>query len=296
MPYSYPDYKRNPFFATEEIGKLLSNGCLNLFLGSGISQGFGLPEWARLIARVIGRGDDDAYVAKIRSQSLLEQLKLIDPVDTADEDYHEKVYKALYKDVKDSLLDQLPRSPLLLAVAALLTGSCRGRIQTVFTYNYDDLLEQYLKMLGYKVCTRTTPTDYSTWADVEINHVHGYLPQSWKKGGRMTELVLSEKSYRNRRAGIDEGWSACVENSFYSRPGLFLGISGDDATMLDIFARAKKKIQRNEDYHGYWIMTPDAFARNEQTIVADNIRMCPIALDKDKFPEFVFRVCQEALA
>ena len=295
MAHSVSDYKREPFLATDDIGRFLNNGCLNLFLGAGISKGFGLPEWALLIARVLGKDNDAAYVDEVRAKGPLEQLKLIDSVDDGSPEYHEKVHKALYKDVKDNLVDQLPHSPLLLAVTALLTGSCRGRINTIFTYNYDDLLEQYLKMLGYRVCVRNSPTSHSTRADVEINHVHGYLPQSWKKGNDVHHLVLSEKSYRTRRAGIDTGWSASVENSLYSKPALLLGMSGDDGSVLDIFERAHKNIQRAEDYHGYWIMTPDAFARNSDTISGSNIRMCPIGLDKDLFPKFVFEVCQKAL-
>ena len=290
---SHADYKDKPFLATDAIGRLLGMSRLNLFLGAGISKGFGLPDWTMLIARILGKDGDAAFVADLRSKSSSDQIQLLDAIDDGGADYFSKIHGALYRDVKSSLLEQLQQSPLLLAVGALVTGSCRGRISVVYTYNYDDLLEQYLRMLGYEVCVRISPTAYSSRADVEINHVHGYLPQSWKRGGPTEDIVLSKKSYRKRNAHIDEGWSAAVENSTYGRTPILMGISGDDDVMHTIFERAKDKIKRNEDYHGYWIMTPDAYARNAATVL--DVGMCPIPLPKEDLPNFVFEVCQKAL-
>lgn len=294
---SHAEYKLNPFLAMPAIAGLLGTGRLNLFLGAGVSKGFGLPDWTTLIARILSHGGDAAFLAGLQKKSTIEQTKLIDPLDDGKADYLTTVHKALYADVESTLLEQLPRSPLLLAVAALLTGSCRGRIQNVFTYNYDDLLEQYLRMLGYAVRVRTSPTDFSTWADVEINHVHGHLPQSWKVDDKPVELILSEKSYRSRRAGIDEGWSSYVEHSIYSKAALFMGLSGDDYSILDLLKRGQmaidKTASRPRDYYGYWLMTPDAYHRNEAAII--EVGMCPIPIEKDQLARFVFGVCQAAL-
>jgi hypothetical protein len=291
---TYDDYKRNPFLAAPDIGRLVRNGCLNLFLGAGASAGFGLPEWPRLVSRIVDGRDDDALVEQMKKRSEDEQAKLVNAVDTEDEAYYGRVHHALYDGVADKLLEQLTRSPLLLAVTALLTGTCRGRIRQVFTYNYDDLLEQYLKILGHEVCTRVNPTDFSTWADVEINHVHGYIPQSWEVGQPTTKIILSSKSYRDKRISIGEEWSRIVEDSFYMRPALMVGLSGDDSSIVDVFALARKKIQRPEDYHGYWILTPEAYAKHMDTLTHDNVKHCPICLPKDKIPQFIFAVCQEA--
>ncbi len=295
MIYSHKDYEAEPFLATGAIGNLLRRGCLNLFLGSGVSAGFGLPEWARLVARLLGRGDDDAYLAELRTKSDKDMGKLLDTIDdeTRKVAYLSAVHKALYADVKATLLEQLTQSPLLLAVAALTTGSCRGRVERVFTYNYDDLLEQYLGMLGLGVCIRKAPSEFSTKADVEINHVHGCLPQSWTADLGASELILSGKSYRDRRSEIDSGWSSCVENSMYTKAALLLGLSADDSAVLDVFNRAKKRLARADDYHGYWLLTPDAYARNATEVLG--VGMCPIRVEKQEMPKFVFRVCQNAL-
>lgn len=290
--HSEADYKADPFLAVEAVGALLRASCLNLFLGAGVSAGFGLPFWRLLVARILGHGDDAAFIEGLRGKSDRDMGRLIDAVDDSTANYVSTVYDALYKDVSEGLLEQLQKSPLLLAVAALLTGTYRGRIHHVFTYNYDNLLEQYLNMLGYTVSVRTGPTDYSFKSDVEINHVHGFLPQSWTPASKLPELILSERSYRGRRSEIDEGWSSYVEHSFYSKAGLFLGLSGDDSATLDIFERAKKRVQRSADYNGYWLLTPDAYERNAGPI--REVGMCPVPIEKEKLPTFVFQVCQAA--
>ncbi len=293
MYYSHREYVKDPFLATKDVARLLRDGSLRLFLGSGVSNGFGLPNWALLVARLLDRGEDEEFVNELSAKSDKELGKLVDPVDDGSAAYVEKFHQSLYSKVAEDLAGRFSRSPLLLAVAALLTGSCRGRISSVVTYNYDDLLKQYLEMLGYSVCIRTVPSDFSTWADVEINHVHGYLPQSKEGASKAEELVLSEKSYRKRRAFIDEKWPAYVAHCLYSKAGLFLGLSGDDSATLDLLQRAKGKIQRPaEDYHGYWLMTPDAYRRNADAII--QVGMCPIRLEKELFPNFVFSVCQQA--
>lgn len=292
--YSYHDYLEAPFLAAPELGELLGRGSLRLFLGAGVSKGFGLPTWTQLIARVLGKDDtpESADMVDLENKSLTDQRRLLDPLDDGTAAYFSGVHAALYRTVEPNLLAQLQKSPLLLAVAAMMTGAHRGRVDSVVTYNYDDLLEQYLSMLGLAVCCRTRADQLSTRSDVEINHVHGTLPQKGETSGKDAQIVFSERSYRERRAEIDEGWSAFVEHGLYSKVGLFLGLSGDDGSILDILERTKKRLNRAEDYSGYWILTPDAFERNKSDIL--DVGMCPIKLSIDDIPQFAFRICQEA--
>jgi hypothetical protein len=293
MMYSHKDYERNPFLATREIGRELNGGSLTLFLGAGVSSGFGLPDWPTLVARILGRGSDASYVGELHTKNDTDLARLIDAVDDGTEAYVDKVHGALYSDVPSILTDHLSRSPLLLSVGAMMTGACRGRITSVITYNYDDLLIQYLNMLGYSVSRRKQYNDLSTWADVEINYVHGYVPQGRTGASRPEDLILSERSYREKRAKIDEEWSSFIVHSLYSKIGLFLGLSGEDGSILDLLARARREIKRTTGYYGYWLMTPTSFDRNQKPIL--DVQMCPIKLDKNDLPKFVLQICQNAL-
>jgi hypothetical protein len=132
----------------------------------------------------------------------------------------------------------------------------------------------------------------ATRADVEVNYVHGKLSQKWDKSMAVPKIVLSEKSYREKRAEIDEGWPAMVAHGLYSKIGLFLGLSGDDSSILDILKRTQRRVRRKEDYTGYWVLTPDAFTRNKDDIL--DVQMCPLRLPKEQIAQFVFSICQKA--
>ncbi len=289
--YGHADYAVDPFLAVERIGALLGDGVLTLFMGAGVSSGFGLPEWRTLIARVLSRDTDKDFLDSLPSRTPAELIKLIDAIDDGSQKYVTKIHEALYRDAAPSLLNQLRQSPLLLSVAALVTGAHRGRIDSVVTYNYDDLLEQYLRMLGLAVCPRVKSTDLSKRADVEINYVHGRLPQNWDPSAPLPSIVLSNRSYRERRAGIDEGWSAAVQNALCSKIGLFLALSGDDDAILDLLERLKSGV-RHDPYNGYWLLTADAFERNKKAIL--DVGMCPISIGKEDVPRFIFSVCEAA--
>ncbi|HDL00954.1 MAG TPA: hypothetical protein ENH23_01810 [candidate division Zixibacteria bacterium] len=292
-PYSFEDYKEKPELAVPALGNLLQKGQLCLFLGAGASKGFGLPSWTELIADLLGHKGNSKYIQQLSRKSDKDISKLIDDIDDESQEYLKKVHRALYSSVEENLEAQLQRSPLLLAVSALLTGNCRGRITSIITYNYDNILEQYLQMLGYSVCIRTEPYNLSSWADVEINQVHGYLPKIWIEGVTYNNIVLSEKSYRKRRASIDEAWGSFVVNCLHMKCGLFIGLSGDDSSILDIVQRAKDKIIRANDYLGYWLLADDAFDRNYKSI--HDVGICPIKLPIKDFPNFLFDICKNAI-
>lgn len=287
--YGLEDYKRQPFHATEAIAELLHHGALRLFLGAGVSQGFGLPNWKQLLVRLVG---DEANPSSTH-ESLQRALNAIDD---GSEAYVRKVHEALYRDAPEDLGDLLPRSPLLLGIAAMTTGAHRGRVESIVTYNYDDVLEQYMRMLGLKVCPRMLPDSLSVRCDLEINYVHGRLPQDLDPGGGLAtrpDIMLSEKSFRTKRATIDEGWSALVEHGLRSKVGLFIGLSGNDGTPLDLLERLKRKVDgRRQDFLGYWLLTPRAYAANAETI--SSVQVCPIKLRADEIPKFIFRTCTAA--
>lgn len=290
--YSPKDYMRDATLAIPELGDWLNRSALRLFLGAGVSKGFGLPDWKLLIARVLGRDADEDYLNSLDGKSPMDLASLVDDIDNGSEKYVHKIHEALYQEIAPSVVKQLQRSPLLLAVAAMMTGGQRGRVNSVVTYNYDDLLEQYLRMLGLRFCRRMDQTELSTRADVEINYVHGRLPQQWE--WPVPVPIFSEKSYRLRRAEIDAGWSAFVEQGLFSHIGLFIGLSGEDSTILDILKRAQQKVQRKGKRNGFWILTPDSFNKNKKKIL--DVGMCPLSVHKDQIPDYVLAICQAAAA
>ncbi len=289
--YSFPDYDREPTLAKGELGRLLRLGAIRLFLGAGASMGFGLPSWQLLIARVLQQDTNSDFMSTLPTKEPESLCRMVDAVDDGSETYARKVHEALYRDVPADLVAQFAQSPLLLAAAALVTGTDRGRVDSIVTYNYDDLLERYLRMLGFSSCVRSTPSDLTTRAHVEIGYVHGRLAYTGQDFGRL-DIVLSEKSYRARRSEIQEGWAAIVVHGLCSKIGLFIGLSGNDQSMLDVMERAKNRVARGQNYNGYWILTPNAYEQNKDRILS--VGMCPLRFSKEEIPRFLFSVCEQA--
>lgn len=98
---SHSDYVRDSFLAAKDIGGHLHNGCLVLFLGSGVSSGFGLPSWPHLVARILGKDDDKDFLESLADKKDQELALLIDPVDDGSEAYVQKVHSALYSQVDE---------------------------------------------------------------------------------------------------------------------------------------------------------------------------------------------------
>lgn len=290
MIHSVEDYEREPFLACSDIQNYLTSSQLILFLGAGASAGFGLPRWYDLVRKVTGSTETDEELAKKSDQEL---SRMIDEVDDGSREYFRKIHSALYEGLPDDFLKILTQSPLLLSIAALLIGSSRGRINTVFTSNYDDILEQYLRILGCSLNVRLDTSQLSDGSKLEINHIHGFLPRDWPESGcddELPEIILSESSYRDRRTEIDNGWSSYVTNSLKTKVALIVGMSGDDSAVLDVFMRAKKDITRRDLYLGYWLLTPGSYEKNQKQI--QNVGMCPLKIEKDQIPNFIFKICQ----
>ena len=89
------DIEANPLSIIPTIGRYLGRGWLNLFLGAGISSPFGFPEWAELIARIIGKPTDKATLDSLNTMSDKDLARLVDPFDDATIVFARKVYDAL---------------------------------------------------------------------------------------------------------------------------------------------------------------------------------------------------------
>jgi hypothetical protein len=297
-PWDQQEIEANPLVIIPQIGDCLRHGWLNLFLGAGVSKPFGLPMWHELVASILDRGNDAIFIKQLESKSDKELGKLVDSCDDGTSAYVEKVWRALYANVPVDLRTRLTSSPLLLAVTALMTGKVRGRVERIYTYNYDNFIEEYLRLLGYEVCVRKQPDDLSGRSDVEINHVHGYLPRA-ELPRKPPELILSAKSYRNRRVEIFEGWSMTIQESLMSKSALVIGMSGNDDSILDVFLAAKRRVEkyhnhlRHDKKLGFWLVSPRHYKINSEAIL--EVGMCPVPVSKEDLPEFILRICQIAM-
>lgn len=307
--HSSQDIAQDPYLAIESIAKHLRNGALKLFLGAGASRGFGLPCWRDLMIGIIEEHNLKHSQNKIDLVTYSEEAKstswLQSQMDIVEESpyYLQFVKNSLYGEIEGERADAeywerlfLNKAPLLLAIAALCLGNTRGRVRQVFTLNYDDVLEQYLTLLGMNVFSSYEHFQERKFCDLEIFHVNGFLPADVKSGKSSKEIILSRSSFIGAGAKIKEDLSGWLIQQMIGYKGLFVGLSGEDDlfnTIHTAFCNLRKSYNPNPaSYDGFWLMTPSAYEKNHKIVSKMNI--CPVPIEKEDIPAFILSCCKEA--
>ena len=131
----------------------------------------------------------------------------------------------------------LKRYPLLEAVAALARAERDAKgVQAIINYNYDDLLEEYLKAQQIKCMTVLSGGDRVPDGVLPSYHVHGLIRSSEYRARRPGSpripahgnFVFSEDEYHAEYSDPYR-WSNMTQMSHLGRyTGLFIGLSMED--------------------------------------------------------------------
>lgn len=288
---NYKHYEADFNLAKEPIAECLKAGTLKLILGAGISMAFGLPNWNDLIFKSLNKlkeaRSEDLIERNAFDQNTSKYEKMLNNYET-ESNYCQIVRDSLYSEMPPNLEDLLLQgAPGLLAIAALCTGTTRGRVRHIFTLNYDDILEQYLSLLGLKVNSGSSFIRDNYNADIRIDHLHGYLP---KNEDNLLNIVFSPSSYTERYAQT-HGFDDWFVNQWVGSKLLLIGLSGDDQ-LLHTNAIKHKNIINNDEVHGYALLTPNAYDENYIDLAKKGI--CPIKIQRDQIPKFLLSCCQLA--
>jgi len=244
---------------------------LSLVLGAGISKDCGLPDWKNLLKKMkryirFNRKD-------IENQSLIIEkifFKLFSRSDlilarnlhrhcslgpeNADNMVFEKFVRcSLYKEKK------LNYTKLLTEIVRLSSFHDGEKfLDSIITYNYDDILEYFLEINGNN--TRHESIYYSDqgYSDVEalpIYHVHGFLPRR----GNLTaknKIILDEESYHILYNDVD-AWNNSIQlEKFTDNKCLLIGLSLNDPNLRRLLDAAYKK-RNNDEFHHIIALRPE---------------------------------------
>ncbi len=244
------------------LSEVYKNNNMSLFLGAGVSIAAGMPDWTSLLdslfVNLVAKQLDTGIDARDEEvDDLVKRLRDIDdpsPLMTARylrrgivdatvgdiEPFLDEVTKTLYR-----LYDKngSKTSPLLAALAQMCIPRRSGpKVNTVVTYNFDDLFEIELKK--YQVQHKSIYREVDRYSNDElpVYHVHGFLPRTKSGYDNLGEatFVFSEEGYHE--VFLDPyHWSNLVQLSqLRDQTCLMAGLSLTDPNLrrlLEISAR-----------------------------------------------------------
>lgn len=290
-------YQSNHRLAKESLGQALFRGELVLLLGAGVSAPFGLPTWIGLLnecASALGIILDQKEI--LTKMGALKAASQIKKKAGSAEKYLEIVTSKLYQGHS-----RFAPTPLLSAVSAMLSGSARGRVSTVVTLNFDDLLETFLLLGGYDCQVVKSWPVLTRSADVTIFHPHGFLP---KRGGITSHfftpsasITFSEDEFGNILSKRKSEWRKAIGSIIRQKVVLAVGLGAREPHMRSLFLEAANEV--TDRPLGFWVgkkptSGKDISARDK--IFFEQCKLAPIMLDNydPDYPNFIQGVCQSA--
>ncbi len=231
----------------------LKDNRLTLVCGAGISITSHIPSWNELLVDilndVLNKKESSIKISAKELISIMPQsnlilgkyLKLL-----LQDDFEKMVQKYLYKyynHSKDSDFNYAASSKIMKAIVDLARPKRTGqRLESIITFNFDELIEQALSSNGIEYCSIWHEGQIHGSEELPIYHVHGFLPN--KTELESPNLVFSEEAYHSQF--IDPySWANLTQlNTYASNICLFIGLSLSDPNLrrlLDISYQRNKK-------------------------------------------------------
>lgn len=281
------------------LANYLKKGSLGLVLGAGASKAIGLPGWQQLIEKCLKELSLDVPDKEHRETNELKKIaEKIKKNCGSDEKYLQLVKDQLYKDVTFDF--RLAKIDILVALTSLMVGKVRGNVSSILTYNFDSVLEWYLRTNGLKVNVTKKQDLTHQFCDVEVTHLHGYLPHDEQLGLSTDFLIFTKKEFEDRQIQYDY-WKEFMYEFF--RRNIFLAIGLSPQSIIDDlcpYLRSmnawykSEKILRNHPYGIAFIPNNELNEDDKQQMIEDGIIPCGFDDYKD-IPSAIFKISQFAL-
>lgn len=247
------DWKEKRNVVIKEAKEVVGKGNCVLFLGAGVGMSAKMPSWNELLKDLMGeikklKGETlDAF--KELSSHVLDEcgnsyLVMCRYLQTAIKLHDDKVK---FSDlIQKHLYGKKEPSKLLDDLANIVQ---QRKTEEVLTYNFDDLLEQYLIKLGLQegkdFITISKDAEISVNEMLPIYHVHGVIPEK----GPSDIVVFSEEEYHKRYSNPFH-WSNIEQLHALSRKHcFFIGLSMTDPNLRRLLDAARQINQTDNECH-----------------------------------------------
>lgn len=242
------------------IEKLVNTEMANnlaLVLGAGVSCSEGALSWNDMV-----KNFEKILVNKLKIKSVLDKIGDTNLIATQlykellpKESYHKTIYNSIYNNYSKP---QKNSDTLLENISILISKLREARNFRVMTYNYDNYVEQYLKIYNIKYNVIFDVSDTQN-INLPIYHVHGYLPMVKNKCEfksdkndefkhqikYLSSIKLTEDDY-NILYNDAYSWQIGVQLSFFRENRcLFIGCSLKDPNIRRLLRMAEKQQKRH---------------------------------------------------
>jgi hypothetical protein len=216
----------------EDLRAAYEQGKLCLFVGAGVSNSCGLPNWEKLakevIDRTVWRNRSDNPLMPILLQRTLDTKAPLESMRYArlqlGGDFLSTVTKALYG-------SKITESATVKAIVGML------KVRMICCFNFDDVLE-YAFEAEKRQCKTVIEGDEIPFLsnDTVIFHPHGYLPRPGRPDARHSrDIVLAEDDYHSLYS-LPYSWANMVQLVLLlGHVSLFVGCSLRDPNLRRLF-------------------------------------------------------------
>ena len=257
-----------------------------------------LPSWRGLVRRCeasVGvEPHTDSEVDDRRTPGeLQEAMEEVAQRCSGDDQLRDLIQNELYADLGGTYPDEILTSKLLIAVGSLVMPSRRGNVSNVVTLNFDDLLEWYLHLHGFRTNSVTElPAYLRSDVDVTIYHPHGFLPLS-DLHPRSNWTIFRYSEYVNRLAGSEgQAWNAHMSGLFSTTSILAVGASMGDID-IDVQMSTARQGRPSDDLPAGFVVGSGIDTAKQRKLRSSGL--VPVSLpSRDDVPAFLLQVCRLA--
>lgn len=239
-----------------KINKAYRNEKLVFVMGAGISMNYGLPSWDVLLQKLMVTTIEKEQSASNALSKLFTELFSPSPLIAGRylQKYYEKRNSSFEEAVRKVLYENLnitKASPIMDEIVKFCVAAGKSpNIDSIITYNFDDIVEQHLLKTNVEIPFRPI---YGVGMNPEpgelpIYHVHGFLPEK-NKLNESNQITFGENVYHKQYTDI-YSWNNIVQiNKFRDFTCLFIGSSLTDPNIRRLLDIAKIQKGDKEEFH-----------------------------------------------
>ena len=238
------------------LNKAYQSETLVLVLGAGISIDFGTLSWTDLLQNLMVHTiEKEKTISNILSK-LFNDIFSPNPLIAGRYlqnyfDEKNKSFESMVRNVLYSTVDKDKSSNLLNEIVKLCAAPGRSpNLNSIITYNFDDILEYKLDKTGMDIPFKSV---FGVGIDIKNNelpiyHVHGFLPEH-KKLSKSNQITFGENNYHQQYTEI-YSWNNIVQiNKFRDNTCLFIGSSLSDPNIRRLLDIALKQKGNKRKHH-----------------------------------------------